>query len=69
MRINAKNNTSIIFILISLNAVPSLVPSLKFHMHGKLYNPYYSYTFARVPEGGLLQLLILNACVAEKELR
>ena len=69
MRINANNNINIILILISLNAVLSLVPSLKFHMHGKLYNPYYSYTFARVPEGGLFQLLILHACVTEKELR
>ena len=36
------NNIKIILILISLNAVLSLVPSLKFHMHNKLYNPYYS---------------------------
>ena len=65
MRMNANNNINIL-ILKSLTAVLSLEPSLKFHMHGKLYKPYYSYTFGRVPEGGLL---ILHACVAEKELR
>ena len=45
----------------------SLVPTLKFHMHGKLYGS--SYTFVFVPEGGSFQLRILHACVAEKELQ
>ena len=42
------------------------MPTLKFHtsMHGKLYNPRV-YTFA-FP--GLVELRILHACDAEKEL-
>ena len=46
-----------------------LVPSSKLNMHGKLYNPYYSYSYVLVPEGGRFEPLILRACVAEKELQ
>ena len=43
----------------------SLVPTLKFHMHDKLYSLYTCI----VPEGGLFQIRMLHACVAQSELR